>query len=1077
MSLDYKSEIEQNIKELSDLAKSSVDISSAFQKDAVEQGIQVGDYLLPNNTQDPIESLLQLEIQVKELSETLNNLNPVVEGAKVPELRTDLETITPEELLAAMCNIAPAATTNQLPNITFEDLASVDFCKPAEPPAPQVTFEDFKKLCEAIAPPDKPSKKIEPTPKPNVDDAFSGVFNVPLDNPNDLDVRNKQLADTIGDLEKLDAFGDPTDILSEELTKSDVGLLLSDAADNFRNNDGVLTPSDIDNLRNSINNANLNAINEAPPRPDSKVPIDCVKILQPIIEESQKKGSRFREIKTKIADLKQEVKILKIFMSFWDAVDYTLLDPKYKTLTDLIKLKTDKESQLKNTSDNQKKTQLNSEIKVLDKKIQDFYRSSKDFGIGGLFALFSLEKDLNKVVKELSIEIDVKLDKLFIPEFIYDKSKISQESDRRLQKIQKKLTDAVKKIDVSSPEGVESIKKIQKVNEAEYDKEIEATTDKLKKIAETWAKTILIDGNFDKNKVNEKVKKIRKDFDDNQKPKILEYDNLVKEDADIQNYFDNLNTTIKDNLRAQGCELPDLKPPELDGGYDVNFKGIPFDTSKSPTIFDLRWWVKFCALASIVNLAPVHWPVGLILPTIPKPLFIPCPIIWTPIAVFNTPIALIVILIGQCGILPSPFVFVLNTAPFPLGPLNARSGWFPVAIRPMVKVKDNITSEKLPGTPEIMLPLANPEDIKKQIEVLKKQIEENKRKIAENNAEIQRLKDENKKLLNDIKNLEGRINAEMERQKKRLQDLQKAAEDNAQDNAELNQKIADANKSIEDANKAAKDAETQIQKNKKDVEDAAIASQNAVNAAKEAKKKVDSATKKKNDLLPKLENLEKQYEAVKTNPILALPLLAQIAAIKSEIESIQKDIVQADQEAGKALSEADTAREKVISANKELKNSEKKVKEAQEKAKEAKAKVDALVKQQQELAKRRGELNTKISENGGPTDSQLAIGTVTDKIKANNKKIQELIENNAKLIQTNIELQAKIAQLSLVVQFSATEKAKIEIDPSITKLLPLYIDDLPTWERLSLINLPLLAFLWQWCAAGKNGGGFLRDPI
>lgn len=1077
MSLDYQSEIQQNIKELSDLAKSSVEISSAFQKDAIEQGVQVGDYLLPNNTQDPLESLLQLELQVKELSETLNNLNPVVEGAKVPELRTDLETITPEELLAAMCNIAPAATTNQLQSITFEDLANVDFCKPAEPPAPQVSFEDFKKLCEAIAPPDKPSKKIEPTPEPNLDDAFSGVFNVPLDNPNDLDVRNKQLADTIGDLEKLDAFGDPTDLLSEELTKSDIGLLLSDAADNFRNNDGVLTPSDIDNLRNSINNANLNAINEAPPRPDSKVPIDCVKILQPIIEESQKKGSRFREIKTKIADIKQEVKILKVFMSFWDSVDYTLLDPKYKTLTDLIKQKTDKESQLKNTSDNQKKTQLNSEIKVLDKKIQDFYRSSKDFGIGGLFALFSLEGDLNKVVKELSIEIDVKLDKLFIPEFIYDKSKISQDSDRRLQKIQKKLTDAVKKIDVSSPEGVESIKKLQKENEAEYDKEIEVTTDKLKKIAETWAKTILINGNFDKNKVTAKVKEVRKNFDDNQKPKILEYENLVKEDAEIQDYFDNLNTTIKDNLRAQGCELPDLKPPELDGGYDVNFKGIPFDTDKSPTIFDLRWWVKFCALASVVNLAPVHWPVGLILPTIPKPLFIPCPIFWAPIAVFNTPIALIVILIGQCGILPSPFVFVLNTAPFPLGPLNARSGWFPVAIRPMVKVKDNITSEKLPGTPEIMLPLANPEDIKKQIEVLKKQIEENNRKIAENNAEIQRLKDENKKLLDDIKNLEGRINAEMERQKQRLQDLQKAAEDNAQDSAELNQKIADANKSIEDANKAAKDAETQIQKNKKDVEDAAIASQNAVNAAKEAKKKVDSATKKKNDLLPKLENLEKQYEAVKTNPILAIPLLAQIAAMKSEIESIQQDIVQADQEAGKALSEADTAREKVISANKELKNSEKKVKEAQEKAKEAKAKVDALVKQQQELAKRRGELNTKISENGGPTDSQLAIGTITDKINANNKKIQELIKNNAKLIQTNVELQAKIAQLSLVVQFSATEKAKIEIDPSITKLLPLYIDDLPTWERLSLINLPLLAFLWQWCAAGKNGGGFLRDPI
>lgn len=1077
MSLDYKSEIEQNIKELSDLAKSSLDISTAFQKDAIEQGIQVGDYLLPNNIEDPIESLLKLELQVKELSDTLNNLNPVVEGAKVPELRTDLETITPEELLAAMCNISPAATTNQLPSITFEDLASVDFCKPAEPPAPQVTFEDFKKLCEAVAPPDKPSKKIEPTPKPNLDEAFDGVFNVPLDNPNDLDVRNKQLADTIGDLEKLDAFGDPTDILSEELTKSDVGLLLSDAADNFRNNDGILTPGVIDNLRNSINNANLNAINEAPPRPDSKVPIDCVKILQPIIEESQKKGSRFREVKTKIADLKQEVKILKVFKSFWDSVDYTLSDPKYKTLVDLIKQKSDKELQKKNTSSVTQEQKLVNEIKDLDKKIKDFFKNDKSVGIGFSFLLFSVEDELNNVVKKLSIEIDIKFDKLMIPEFIYDKSKISESSDRRLQKIQKKLTDAVKKVDLSVPEGVESIKKLQKENDIEYEKEIEDTIDKLKSVASTWVKQVFIGGSKNQDAINEKVKKVRKNFDDNQKPKIDEYDNLVKEDAEIQDYFDNLNTTIKDNLRAQGCELPDLKPPELDGGYDVNFKGIPFDTDKSPTIFDLRWWVKFCALASIVNLAPVHWPVGLILPTIPKPLFIPCPIIWAPIAVFNTPIALIVILIGQCGILPSPFVFVLNTSPFPLGPLNARSGWFPVAIRPMVKVKDNITSEKLPGTPEIMLPLANPEDIKKQIEVLKKQIEENNKKIAENNAEIQRLKDENKKLLDDIKNLEGRVNAEMERQKKRLQDLQKAAEDNAQDNAELSKKIADANKSIEDANKAAKDAQKQIEKNKKDVEDAAIASQNAVNAANEAKKKVDSATNKKNDLVGKLDNLEKQYEAAKDNPILAAALLVQIAAMKSQIDSIQQDIVQADQEAGKAISEAETAREKVLSANKELKNSEKKVKEAQEKAKDAKAKVDALVKQQQELAKRRGELDTKISENGGPTDSQLAIGTITDKIKANNKKIQELIGNNAKLIQTNVELQAKIAQLSLVVQFSATEKAKIEIDPSITKLLPLYIDDLPTWERLSLINLPLLAFIWQWCAAGKNGGGFLRDPI
>lgn len=1076
MSIDYTPQIEQNIKELSELAKSSIDMSNEFQKDVIEQGVQVGDYLLPNNTADPIDALSKLDLQVKQLSETLNNLNPIIEGARVPIAPSEIESITPEELLQAMCEILPAQVTNQLSPVTFEDLASVDFCKPAEPPAPQVSFEDFQKLCEEVAPPLEPSKKIEPSPSPDLDEKFGDIFNIPEDNPGDLNDRNQQLNDILGVLDKLDAFGDPTDILSEELTKSDIGLLLSDAADNFRNNDG-LTQSQIDALRDSINNSNLDSINEPPPRPDSKVAIDCVKILQPIIEESQKKGSKLTEVKTKIADMKQEVKILKVFKAFWDAVDYTLSDPKYKTLISLIKQKSDKELQKKNTSSVALEQTLVNEIKDLDKKIKDFFKNDKSVGLGFSFLLFSVEDELNNVVKNLSIEIDIKFDKLMIPEFIYDKSKISQSSDRRLQKIQKKLTDAVKKIDLSVPEGVESIKKIQKQNDVEYEKEIDDTIDKLKSVASTWVKQVFVGGSKNQDAINAKVKEVRKNFDDNQKPKIDEYDNLVKEDAEIQDYFDNLNTTIKDNLRAQGCELPDLQPPELDAGYDVNFKGIPFDGNKSPTIFDLRWWVSFCKLATLVNLAPVHWPVGLILPTIPKPLFIPCPIIWAPIAVFNTPIALIVILIGQCGVLPSPFVFVLNTAPFPLGPLNARSGWFPVAIRPMVKIKDNITSEKLPGTPEIDLPLANPEDIKKQIEILKKRIEENNKKIAENNAEIERLKAENEKLLNDITNLQARVSDELERQKRRLQDLQKAAEENAEDNAELAKKIEDANKSIQEANKASEDAKKQVEKNKKEAEAAKNAAQNSVNAANEAKKKAESATNKKNEVLKKIENVESQYEAVKDNPLLAIPLLAQIASLKSDLQSIQEDVIKADQEAGKAIDEAETAREKVLKTNAEIKKSEEKIREAQEKAKKAKEKVDALTKQQADLAKRRGELNTKISENGGPTDSESAIESTRNRINKNNEKIQELINNNLKLYQTNVELQAKIAQLTLVVGFSANQKAKIEIDPSITALLPLYIDDLPTWERISLINIPFLAFLWQWCAAGKNGGGFLRDPI
>ena len=57
MSDNYQSQIEQSIKETSELAKSSIDISSQFQKNTIEQGIQVGDYLLPRNDANSIKSL------------------------------------------------------------------------------------------------------------------------------------------------------------------------------------------------------------------------------------------------------------------------------------------------------------------------------------------------------------------------------------------------------------------------------------------------------------------------------------------------------------------------------------------------------------------------------------------------------------------------------------------------------------------------------------------------------------------------------------------------------------------------------------------------------------------------------------------------------------------------------------------------------------------------------------------------------------------------------------------------------------------------------------------------------------
>lgn len=1079
MSYDFKPKIDENIKILSELAKNSQDMVVEFQKSVKEQSVQVGDYQLPLASGDSIESINKLDSEVSLLE--FGNFSSLVEGAKVPTISADLESITPDELLAALCSIKEESLQEIpiIPSITREDLQSVEFCKPEEPPAPQITLEDFKKLCEAIAPPAKPSKVLEENPNPNIDDEFADIFTIPEDNQGDLTDRNNQLESTLKDLEKLASFGDPVDVLSEELTKSDLGLILSDAADNFRNNDG-LTSNQIQDLLNSVKNVDLDSINQPPPRPDEKVSIDCVKILQPIIQESQKKAERFGKVKTEIANIKQEANIGRVFISFWKVVDDTFNDPKNKGLLDLSKQKDifRKEREATSIINIFKRNSLQKKIDEITKQqLAILKKLTNKGGLDSFGFLFSVSKSVDKIVKDLSIEIDIKYDKFQTPLFSYDKSKISQKSDRRLQKLQTKLNDSVKIVDLTLPEGIDEIKKLQEDFETNYEKEITSAITELQPISFQYTIDSIISGGERLDFVKSKLKEIYSNLKATYEPKAKSLEDLQKEEIDLQDYMDNLNTTIKDSLREQGCELPEINIPIDESGLNIDYKGIPMNADTSPNIFDIRWWRKFCVLASIVNLAPIHWPVGLILPTIPKPLFIPCPIIWTPLAVFNTPIALIVILIGQCGILPSPFVFVLNTAPVPLGPLNARSGWFPIAIRPMCKIKDNVTSEKLPAAPEILLPLANPEDIKKQIEILRKRIEENNKKIEQNSAEIQRLKEENQKYLQDITNYEARITAELERQKQRLEDLKKASEQNAQENAELSQKIADANKSIEDANKAAKEADEQIKKNEKEVSDAGKAAQNAKNAADEAKKKVDSATKKKNELLPKLENLESQYEAAKSNPILAASILAQIVVMKSEIDSIQQDIIKADQEAGKAIDEAEKAREKVLKANAELKNTIQKIKAAQEKAKEARDKVNALTKQQAELAKRNGELNTKISENGKESDSQNAIGIIRDKIASNNKKIQDLIKENAKLYQTNVQLQAKILELSLVVELSANQRAKVEIDPAITALLPLYKDDLPTWQRLSLLNIPFILFLWQWCAAGKNGGGFLRDPI
>jgi hypothetical protein len=92
MSYDFKPQIDENIKVLSELAKNSQDMVIQFQKDVKEQSVQVGDYKLPINQADTIVSINKLDSEISQLG--LGNFTSLVDGAKVPQLPPNLESIT-----------------------------------------------------------------------------------------------------------------------------------------------------------------------------------------------------------------------------------------------------------------------------------------------------------------------------------------------------------------------------------------------------------------------------------------------------------------------------------------------------------------------------------------------------------------------------------------------------------------------------------------------------------------------------------------------------------------------------------------------------------------------------------------------------------------------------------------------------------------------------------------------------------------------------------------------------------------------------------------------------------------------
>lgn len=92
----------------------------------------------------------------------------------------------------------------------------------------------------------------------------------------------------------------------------------------------------------------------------------------------------------------------------------------------------------------------------------------------------------------------------------------------------------------------------------------------------------------------------------------------------------------------------------------------------NPDFTTMCYWKEFAKCATKLGLLPFpgdkmtnirklrYWPVGLIIPLPGKLVKIPMPHIWIPLAVAPSPIGTIVVFLAQCGIVPSPFVFIIS---------------------------------------------------------------------------------------------------------------------------------------------------------------------------------------------------------------------------------------------------------------------------------------------------------------------------------------------------------------------------------------------------------------------------------
>lgn len=691
---------------------------------------------------------------------------------------------------------------------------------------------------------------------------------------------------------------------------------------------------------------------------------DCIQKMKDLTEGVQRKVKEYTDVKSKIQEIQLDY--------YYETISNSYYQSFIKGYGEVERLR--KELEQYSLAVDEKSRQKQEEIRKKLSKIKEDYAFAATRS--------DVQEKLESVIWGFSNQFDIDIDSGFLGLFQTDPLvKINKEKLPLSGKV-KDIPDAflgyVDSVDKQDPSSTEEITEGGKKVEKDMEQAFLETVASVQYYSFAFGLNQFLEGDA----ISSQFQSFADEVLRSQEEVSKKYLDLRRIEEDAQKEIDGISRFITEELSKMDCKSVETPVQEEPGG-DINFRNV----SKGPTIFEYNWWVKFCKIATLVNLVPVHWPVGLIIPSPAGLIRVPLPIVWIPVFIAPTDKLVAVLLIGQCGILPCPYLFLLHFLPFQLGQFQSNNPYFALAVGGPVDISNHrpLPSNSIPSF-NLVFPALNA-------------------------------------LLDSFRNgVTTDINAILSEVENQLEGVRSSAQGyllNALRNSDLL------------------------------IENARNQALQTINAAKQTAQAAIKAAQEEGRMM--IEDARRRYTDAND---LSEATLAITRGVQGKINEATRIADEAKALANRLIFDA---QQEAIGLRERAQQTVNGILENGRSAYNQKVNEIAQLKgQYDEIVKTLRDLIDKISV------PAMDIGSLN---------LSALLLSYTLSLGGLKSLAADISPKAIQFGFPA------EISPQFSASLPMFVDELPPWERLSLLNIPFLFFVWKWCKAGKYVGGFFPESL